>query len=374
MFPYLPQTVYPNKNFKIGVELLYLKMKQEIQSKSVETAAKLIILVISIYGLYLLKDILVPLTFAGILSILLLPVCTYLERKKLPRILAISVSIILAGLILFLFIYICYTQIIGLEEIIPLITNKGEAWIKEIQKLLFENFHIGAREQVLQGKKILPEFLKGSTNFLTDTLSVTSGFLGNLSLLPLYIFLFLLYRNLILNFIYKLFKNTNFRKIKYITIKIKQVLQNYMIGLILVILIIGTLNTISLVILGIDHAVFFGYFAAVLVLIPYVGIAIGSILPVIMALITKDSYWYALGVAGSFGLVQFLEGNFITPYIVGSKVSVNSLSAIVSLILFANIWGMAGLVLALPLTAVLKVIFDNVESLKPWGYLIGDEE
>ncbi len=349
-------------------------MKQEIQSKSVETAAKLIILVISIYGLYLLKDILVPLTFAGILSILLLPVCTYLERKKLPRILAISVSIILAGLILFLFIYICYTQIIGLEEIIPLITNKGEAWIKEIQKLLFENFHIGAREQVLQGKKILPEFLKGSTNFLTDTLSVTSGFLGNLSLLPLYIFLFLLYRKLILNFIYKLFKNTNFRKIKYITIKIKQVLQNYMIGLILVILIIGTLNTISLVILGIDHAVFFGYFAAVLVLIPYVGIAIGSILPVIMALITKDSYWYALGVAGSFGLVQFLEGNFITPYIVGSKVSVNSLSAIVSLILFANIWGMAGLVLALPLTAVLKVIFDNVESLKPWGYLIGDEE
>lgn len=349
-------------------------MKQKTEESSVSLAAKLIILVISIYGLYILKDLLVPLTFAGIISVLLLPFCSYLEKRKFPRLLAISLSIVLAIVIISSILYASYTQISNLDQFLPPLISKGELWLNEIQRILREDFNIGAKEQLSQGKKILPEFLKSSTNILSSTLSLTTGFLGNLSLLPLYIFLFLLYRDFILNFLYKLFGNTNFRKIKMVTIKIKKVLLSYMVGLLLVILIIGTLNSLCLFILGIDKALFFGFFAAILLLIPYVGIAIGSILPIIIALITKDSYWYAVGVAGSFGLIQLLEGNFITPYIVGSKVSVNSLSAIVSIILFANLWGMAGLVLALPLTAILKVIFDNVESLKPWGYLIGDEE
>ena len=142
----------------------------------------------------------------------------------------------------------------------------------------------------------------------------------------------------------------------------------------ILILIIGTLDTIGLLILGIDYAFFFGFFAAFLVLIPYIGISIGSLLPILMALITKDSGWYALGVAGLFGFVQFLEGNFITPYVVGSKVCINSMAAIIALILFGNLWGIAGLILAIPLTAILKVVFDNVEALKPFGYLIGEVE
>jgi len=144
--------------------------------------------------------------------------------------------------------------------------------------------------------------------------------------------------------------------------------------LLLVILIVGTLNTISLLLLSIQNAFFFGFFAAVLVLVPYIGVAIGSILPIILALITKDSAWYAIGVALSFGVIQFLEGNFITPYIVGSKVSINSFVAIVALILFGNLWGIGGLVLALPLTAIIKVVFDSIDKLKPWGFLLGDVE
>ena len=142
----------------------------------------------------------------------------------------------------------------------------------------------------------------------------------------------------------------------------------------LVIGIVATLNSVGLLLLGVDYAVFFGTLAAFLLLIPYIGIMIGSLLPIVYALVTKDSPVYAVGVAGIFLFVQFLEGNFITPHIVGSKVSVNPLAAIIALILGGQLWGVAGLVLALPLTAILKVVFDNIESMKPYGYLIGEPE
>ncbi|RYF45586.1 MAG: AI-2E family transporter, partial [Cytophagaceae bacterium] len=144
--------------------------------------------------------------------------------------------------------------------------------------------------------------------------------------------------------------------------------------LVLVILIIGTLMTVGLLILGVDYAVFFGFFGACLVLIPYFGISMGSLLPAAYTLVTQDNPIKALGVIGIFLFVQTIEGNFITPYIVGSKVSINPLAAIVVLILWENVWGLPGLVLALPMTAILKVVFDSVEALKPYGFLIGEAE
>jgi predicted PurR-regulated permease PerM len=89
-------------------------------------------------------------------------------------------------------------------------------------------------------------------------------------------------------------------------------------------------------------------------------------------LLTKDSIWYAVGVAGAFTVVQFLEGNFITPNIVGSKVSVNPLAAIIALILGGMLWGPAGMILSIPFTAILKVILDNIEPLEPFGFLLGE--
>jgi predicted PurR-regulated permease PerM len=107
-------------------------------------------------------------------------------------------------------------------------------------------------------------------------------------------------------------------------------------------------------------------------LIPYIGIIIGSLLPALIALATKDSYWYAVGVIGIFGFIQFLEGNFITPKITGSKVSLNAFVSILSIILFSMLWGIPGMILALPVTASLKVLFDNSDNMKPIGFLLGE--
>ncbi len=124
--------------------------------------------------------------------------------------------------------------------------------------------------------------------------------------------------------------------------------------------------------LGIDYPFFFGFLCAFLLLIPYIGIIIGSILPALVALATKDSYWYAVGVIGIFSFIQFIEGNLITPKITGSKVSINAFVSILSIVVFAMLWGTAGMILALPITASLKVLFDHSPQFHAYGFLLGE--
>jgi len=216
--------------------------------------------------------------------------------------------------------------------------------------------------------------LKNGASFITNAVATTTSTLATATLVPIFVFFFLLYRDFFRHFFYQLFSSKHKRKVDIGIRKIYDVVQSYLVGLILVIIIVGILNSAGLLLLGIDHAIFFGFFAAFLLLIPYIGVMIGSILPALMALITKDSPMYALAVLAIFGVVQFLEGNFITPNIVGSKVSINPMAAMIVLILWGNLWGVSGLILALPCIAIIKVIFDLVEPLKPFGYLLGDAE
>ncbi|CAH0995971.1 Putative transport protein YhhT [Emticicia aquatica] len=349
-------------------------MKIFQQPFNARLAYVLISLVIIIYGLHILSDLLIPLTFSGIFALLLMPACEFLERHRLPRWLAISLVIcITLGIFSFLF-YLVYVQIMDLEEVLPQLTDKAEIWFKKLQIFIRQNFHISRTQQKVEGQKYLTQFLKDNSDIIGNTLSTTTGLLGNLTIIPLYVFLLLLYRDFIRVFFYKVFKSVSSHRVDVVLTKVKDVVINYVVGLGMVIALIGILNTAGLYLLGIEHAIFFGFLASFLVLIPYIGIAIGSLLPILFALITKDSAWYAFGVAALFFTIQMLEGNFITPYIVGTKVSINSMAAIIALIIFGNLWSIGGLVLALPLTAIIKVIFDSIEDLRPYGFLLGDAD
>jgi predicted PurR-regulated permease PerM len=134
------------------------------------------------------------------------------------------------------------------------------------------------------------------------------------------------------------------------------------------------LNSIGFLALGINHAIFLGITAALLNVIPYVGVLIGSIIPVALALITKDSIWIAVGALAVCVVVQFLDNNFITPLVIGAAVSVNPLATTIALILGGMMWGLAGMMLFIPLLGMLKVVFDRVDGLKPLGYLIGEQD
>jgi predicted PurR-regulated permease PerM len=262
-------------------------------------------------------------------------------------------------------------QIRTFDEIIPALKQRSLTLYESINQFLRNRFNVQLDEETLNIKDNMSSIFENTSGVVSGTLSTTTGLLSNLALVPLYVFLLLYYRDFFREFFHRAI-NIKDGRTDDILGRIKKVVLSYMTGLVLVIAIVGTLNTLSLWLLSIDHAIFFGFFAAVLVLVPYIGIAIGSLLPIMMALITKDSAWYAFGVAASFGTIQFLEGNFITPYVVGSQVSINPFAAIVALILFGNMWGIGGLVLALPLTAIIKVIADSFESLEPLGFLLGD--
>jgi predicted PurR-regulated permease PerM len=203
--------------------------------------------------------------------------------------------------------------------------------------------------------------------------SATGAFLASFALIPIYIFFLSYYQDKFKEFIRLITKDDKHDQALLVAKKVTLVSQKYLIGIFLDVLILSVLNSTGFLILGLPHAILFGVFASILNIIPYIGVLIGSTLPILMAFLTKDEMSYPLAVAGICFFVQFLDNNFITPYVVGSSVSINPLTAIFVLIASALIWGIPGMVLCIPLTGMAKVVCDNVESMKPYGFLLGEE-
>lgn len=335
-------------------------------------ASILVAVIATVYILFTLRETLIPLAFSILLAILLHPVCAWLETRKVPRIGAILLSILALFTAIVILIYVVSVQIGSFAEELPRITEKAEAILDQTLTMGERYLNISRTQQVSEAQKYLINALSEGRAFLLNTLVTTTGAISTFVLIPLYIFFFLLYRDFFRMFVHKAFRKVSNEELNVLLKKIYEVIQSYLSGLFLVILIVGVLNSIGLLILGIPHAIFFGFLAGFLILIPYIGILIGSVLPALLSIVTMDSPWYAVGVIGVMSFVQFLEGNFITPNIVGSKVSVNPLAAIVALFLGGQLWGLSGLILALPVTAILKVILDAIPSLEPYGFLLGE--
>ncbi|WP_461099913.1 AI-2E family transporter [Telluribacter humicola] len=337
--------------------------------KILRIAATMVVVTLGVYWMIYLKGLLVPLLVASLLSVLVSPITIQLEEKGVPRIGAISVTIVLfLGLIAGI-LYFVTMQITEMIAIWPELLRKGREWLWELQLMGYRTFGFQPNSQMNKLQEMSAAMISDSGSAV---LMSTTATLADTLLVPLYMFFMLYYRNFFCSFLYKLLGREEKRRVNRILLRIYDVVHNYLAGLFIVMVIVGSLNTISLLVLDVEYAVFFGFFAALLLLIPYIGVIIGSLLPIAMALITKDSPMYALGVAGAFVFIQFIEGNFITPYIVGSKISINPMMAIVALVLGGTIWGIPGMVLALPLIAILKVVFDHSERLKPFGYILGE--
>lgn len=324
--------------------------------------------------LYVLQSVLIPLLFAILIAITLFPVTRFLERHRMSRVISSLLSVILAVIILGGLVWFIVHQVIVIgsdgaatQVKFTSILDKIQHWVS--QKLSIEQSQISARV-----KETINQTVSNAGTYITAAFGSVGGILAGTVVIPLFTFFLLYYRDFFREFFFHAFAGTSKETIQEVLDKIYEVVQNYLLGLVTVMGIVAVLNTAGLMVMGIQYAWFFGILASLLMLLPYIGIAIGSILPAVFALATKDSAWYAVGVIGWFQVVQFLEGNFITPNIVGGKVSINPLMALVSLLLGGMLFGLAGLILALPMAAVLKVFFDAVPSLKPYGFLIGEPE
>jgi len=152
----------------------------------------------------------------------------------------------------------------------------------------------------------------------------------------------------------------------------KKIIQSYLVGLFFEMIIIAILNSAGLLLIGIDYAIILGITGAILNIIPYIGGIIAIALPMLIAFVTKDSITYPLLVLGVYLFIQFVDNHFIIPKIVASRVQLNALLSIIAVLIGGALWGIPGMFLSIPLTAILKVIFDHIDSLKPWGFLLGN--
>ena len=341
---------------------------------SVELAASLISLVLIIALMYVLQSVLLPLMFSILIAISLYPVAGTFERLRFGKAFSALLAVILAIAILSGLVWFIVHQVIVIGRDGAEIQQKFLTIFDTIQRWLQERFGLEPTEVVERLRSQANQILSNAASYVTAAFGSLGNVLAGVILVPLFSFFLLYYRVFFREFFFRAFKSTPQSTVHNTLNKIYHVVQSYLLGLITVMGIVAILNTVGLWILGIQYAWFFGTLASLLMLLPYIGIAIGSILPAVFALATKDTAWYALGVIIWFQVVQFLEGNLITPNIVGSKVSINPLMAIISILLGGMLFGLAGLILALPLTATVKVIFDAVPSMNAFGFLIGEPE
>jgi predicted PurR-regulated permease PerM len=319
--------------------------------------------------IYIGSSILMPLCFAIVLAMLLLPVVNWLIRRGLPSVPAMLLAILLAILFAGGIIYFLSSQVAAFMSDLPTIKEKLNHHISTLQQWINDHFNIDTRQQKAVIENAKQEMQSGSG---TALMSVFSG-LAMVILLPIYTFLVLYYRKLIHKFLLDVFKEQHKPRVEEVLTESKTIVQGYMVGLLLEMAIVTALNAAGFLIIGVQYAIFLAVLAAVLNLIPYVGMLVASVICMVVTLTTSDSLNDIIWVGVILIVVQFIDNNFIMPYVVSSKVRINALVSIVGVLIGGALAGISGMFLSIPGMAVLKAIFDRVDGLKPWGELLGDD-
>jgi len=349
-----------------------------MQSENVKIPfyAKVTILLVGLIALlalmYVAKSILIPIVFSVIIAILLHPVVTYLVRLKINRILAIVITMFLTFIIIAVFGSILISQASRFGESWPILVDKFTSLVNQNIADAADYFNKDPQKIHDWITKSQGELVNSSAAAIGQTIVILGNGLVILLLIPFYIFMILFYQPLLIEFIIRI-SGTNYEThVRVIVSQIKTVIQRYLIGLVIEAGMMAVMNTAALLLLGIEYAVILGILAAVLNVIPYIGGIIAVALPMMVALVTKASPWYAIYVLIAYYVIQLIDNNYIVPYIVASKVKINALFSVIIVLIGNAIWGVPGMFLSMPLLAIIKLICDHIDPLKPYGFLLGD--
>lgn len=318
------------------------------------------------------KIILVPLTFGALFAFMLKPLCTRYERKIKWRTMAIALAMATAAIPISGIIYFFSKQCGRVIADMPSIQEKLDKGICMVYNCATNTLGYTEEETNAFLTEKLPSMIS-SSDFFGNSFSVSTAVITGFMLTLIYIFLFLLYRSAFKNFLL-LQKPPNKREHTHDLLeRVQKVIQGYLQGLVMVIAIMGILNSVGLSVIGIKHPFFWGFLASMLAIIPYIGTFLGGLLPFLYALATSDEVWPPVAVVILFIVVQILEGNFITPKVVGSSVSINPLAALIALLIGAEIWGIPGMILSLPCIAIFNEFLKQSDAWRPVSLLISDE-
>lgn len=326
-------------------------------------------LVLSVWILYVLGDILVPVVFSVLIAMLLNPLYTRLNRF-MPKVPAILLTLLIAILAVGGLFYFLSTQINVFLASLPQIKQKVALLLVELQNWSKHKLGINIEKQI---DAVNASLSGGGGNMLTNTIGPVLAFVSVVLLIPTYVFLLLYYKPLILDFLFHIFSEKHSLQVAEILSETKGAIQSFMQGLLVETVIVSALNAVALLLIGVPSAVVIGVIGGILNLIPYIGGLVAIALPVLMVTITRDGFSGQLSVIAAYLVIQFIDNNILVPRIVSSRVQVNALISIVGVLLGGLLWGVSGMFFSIPLIGVLKIIFDRVEGLQPWGSLLGTE-
>ncbi|MFT5714322.1 MAG: putative PurR-regulated permease PerM [Flavobacterium sp.] len=324
--------------------------------------------------LYFGKTLFIPLSFSLLISFILFPICKWMEKKGITKTLAILISLSFVLVLMGTLLYLLFIQINEFSHEWEPFRKKLLDTLSQISVYIAQRFQISTEEQLTFFRNSINSVASQALSFLRNTAYLFSETFFYLLIIPVFSALILYHRQILANVLYLVFPAERQETIREILTETIHAYYNFIKGMLVVYLIVGTLNSIGLAIVGVPHPVLFGFIASILTFIPYIGILISSLLPIAVSWITFNSIWYPLGVIIVFSIVQILEAYVIFPFAVGSRLKINTLVIMIMITAGGILWGAAGMILFIPFASIAKLIADRTESLKILSILLGDGE
>lgn len=339
---------------------------------------KLTLVIISIIGLgYLIElgqSILAPFFLAFLMAMLFLPLSNSLERKmRFPRSLSTMISVTLMLVILVGLIFFFGSQLSSFSKDVPHLKVQLDTVFNNLQSWVSHTFNVKIHEQLGYIDQALNKLLSSSGAILGFTFGIFSSGLGFLAFFILFFIFILNYRRLLNNFIISVFSEKHKVSVEEVVSEVQVMTKKYIIGLCLQVIIISALTSILLGVLGVKYAILLGVLTGLLNIIPYLGIFISLLISCFITFATGTPTTCIYVVIGYIA-IHAIDGNIILPFVVGSKVKINALFSFIGIIVGEHVWGISGMFLCIPAIAILKIIFERVDGLRPWGKLLGEEE
>jgi predicted PurR-regulated permease PerM len=324
--------------------------------------------------LYFGSTLFIPICYGLLIAMVLFPVCKWLEQHRWPRSLAITAGLLLVFIIFGIIISLLFIEINVLRQEVPQLFTKAKPSIIQLQHWIESVLGIAIVSQNEWWQQLLHNLSGNTSTILQSMIAATAGGLFTLFLAPVYAALFLYNREVFVQFLAKLAGSSHQQQLQVILRETINTYFHFIKGMVLVYLIVGMLNSIGLLALGIPHAILFGMLTAIMTIIPYVGIFISALLPISIAWITNDSIWYPLGVVAVFTFVQYLEANIIFPKVVATQLKISTWATLVAIIAGGIIWGVSGMILFIPFIGILKIVTEHIPEWNALGILLGRTE
>lgn len=332
----------------------------------------LLCFIILIVILYIGRGILAPLAFSFLIALLMITPCKFFEKQGFPRSVSALISMLLASIVFIVVFYFISNSIVSFRKDLPLMIQNLEESLRQLEVWAQKTFLISRQNAKDIVQSSTDEVVPSTSSIINTTVTtVTNLFVASI-LIFITTFLILLYRRLLVLFFITLFADEFLPNIYSALSKIQFVIRNYIAGLLIEMIIIAIAYCGVLLLLGVKYAFLLGVIGAILNIIPYLGVIMTCILTGLITL-TTDSPTTVVWVVVAIIIIHMIDTNILMPKIMASKVQINALAAIVGVFTGTALWGLAGTFMAMPIMAVMKVLFEEIEPLRPFGILMGDD-